>query len=169
MDRADEKVTHLIEFANHQQLDPVASPQSEIDLMKERQKQAEARQTKALAMHLAGIPLREIAEQLGIHSRQVTNLIDEVEPAPRTLKKLRAVENARLDAAQAAIWPRVMIGDDDAIKTFLMISRQRAKLNGLNEATKLDISMGVRTEMETALSNLQELVLGEVISSDDGR
>jgi len=45
---------------------------------------------------------------------------------------MRALENALLDPAQAAIWSNVQAGDYRAVMVFLQISQRRAPLNGLD-------------------------------------
>lgn len=78
--------------------------------------------------------------------------------------ELQRVENARLDRAQAAIWAKVVGGDITAVHAFLRISERRARLNGLDAPTTVNLDRGVRVEMEAALAEL-ETVLGEVIAS----
>jgi hypothetical protein len=85
----------------------------------------------------------------------------------RAVDEMRELENARLDRAQTAIWTKVLNGDLKALDAFLKISQRRARLNGLDAPTKIDLKIGIRAEMEAALSELENVVLGEVISRSD--
>jgi len=69
---------------------------------------------------------------------------------------MRALENARLDRAQAAIWSNVLAGDYRAVMVFLQISQRRAKLNGLDSPAPVVLSSNVRGDMERALADLQQ-------------
>ena len=84
------------------------------------------------------------------------------------VEEMRELENQRLDRAQAAIWPRVLRGEDKAVSLYLQISDRRAKLNGLNEPTRIDLSMSVKHEMVQALEELETMVLGEIESTPVG-
>jgi hypothetical protein len=79
---------------------------------------------------------------------------------------MRALENARLDRAQTAIWSKVIAGDLASIDVFLRISQRRAKMNGLDEPTRVNLSINVRQEMEQALNQLESVVLGEATVVD---
>jgi len=86
----------------------------------------------------------------------------------RGVDELRSVENARLDRAQAAIWTAVLQGDLKAIDTFLKISARRARLNGLDAPTQINLKVSVRAEMEAALNELEQVVLrGELVAKSD--
>ena len=127
------------------------------------------RKLEAASLRLAGFSHTMIATRLGISAQSVRELLRKVDEEPEQvdIPGLRALENDRLDRAQAAIWTRVLAGDDKAIATFLAISTRRARLNGMDEAVRIDLSIGVRQEMEAALANLQDVVLGQVISTHD--
>ena len=116
-------------------------------------------------MRMAGISLENIANHLDVSEARVRVLIENLlaEAENRSAGEMRAIENARLDRAQAAIWSEVIRGDLKAINTFLRISDQRARMNGLNAPTQVDLSVNVRQEMEAALSELETMLEGEVI------
>jgi hypothetical protein len=78
-------------------------------------------------------------------------------------EQMRAVENARLDRAQAAIWAKVLAGDINAGRLFLAISARRSAMNGLDAPKRFELSANVRVEMEQALADLHQVVLGEVV------
>lgn len=124
-----------------------------------------SRRIEALSLRMAGLSVEQIAERQQVTIHEVISLLKSTEghDSSETLEDMRKVENARLDRAQAAIWPRVLEGDEKAIATFLNISTRRAKLNGLDAATKIDMSVSVRNEMERALAQLETVVLGHPI------
>jgi hypothetical protein len=100
---------------------------------------------------------------MGIEPDSVRHLINRTLATAenRAVEEMRELENARLDRAQVAIWPNVLVGDYRAVMVFLQISQRRAKLNGLDAPASVVISPDVRGEMERALSDLQQ-VLGMV-------
>lgn len=126
------------------------------------------RRVEAMTLRLAGLSYGQIAERMEISTSGAYDMVKRsfqtVEAA--NVDEMRELENHRLDRAQAAIWPKVLKGDEKSIGTFLNISGHRARINGLNSPTKVDISMGVRTEMETALNNLEEMVLEAEVIED---
>src|SRR5215211_5627031 len=130
-----------------------------------RRKRQRARRVEALSLKLAGISTAQIAERMGIKPDTVRKLINRTLQTAenRAVEEMRELENARLDRAQAAIWSQVLAGDVRAVIAFLQISARRAKLNGLDSRTKIDISSDVHSAMERALADLQQLVLaGEI-------
>jgi DNA-binding CsgD family transcriptional regulator len=130
-----------------------------------RRIQEKARRIEALSMKLAGFSYEQISDRLEITESSVKDLIS------RTLSRaesqgatgLREIENARLDRAQAAVWTKVLEGDLHAVDVFLRISARRAKMNGFDAPTQINLSVNVKQEMEQALAALESVVLGEVI------
>ena len=126
-----------------------------------------ARDVRAVQARLGGHSWSTIAEQCGYGTandamRAVNRALTRHESTQ--VETLRAQENARLDRAQAAIWGDVLKGDLAAVNAFLRISARRAKMNGLDAPTQVNVSAQTREEMETALQALSLIVLGE-----DGR
>ena len=85
-------------------------------------------------MRLAGIGYARIAEALGYVSpcvpfRAVRAALAQGEDESAAL--LRAVELARLDALQLALWPRVTRGHLRSVDGVLAIMKRRARLLGL--------------------------------------
>lgn len=126
------------------------------------------RRVEAMSLRMAGLTYQQIGDRLGITLegayKMVKRSFNTVESD--TVEEMRELENDRLDRAQAAIWPKVLKGDEKAIGTFLRISSQRSRINGLDSPTKIDISVGVRNEMETALNQLEELVMEAEVVED---
>lgn len=131
--------------------------------------QKAARRIDALNLRIAGFTYDEISKRLGLHSSTVANMLKGIlsNPEQTSVRELRDVENARLDKAQSAIWTKVLRGDLHATDTYLRLSARRAAMNGLDAPKAINISTGVQVEMETALQELQNVVLGEVVSSSD--
>jgi len=133
-----------------------------------RQRALENRREQAFSLFLAGLSLSQIAPRLGITVRGVEELLSRslTSRTSRSAEKYRVLENARLDRAQAAIWPKVLEGDTKAVDTFLRISQRRARLNGLDAPLDISVSVNVRHEMQAALAELERVVLGQVIPGE---
>ena len=126
-----------------------------------------ARRAQAVSLRLAGMTYEQIGERLEVSPSKAQGLVSRaLQRAERgPVDQMRELENQRLDRAQAAIWPRVLRGEDKAVSLYLQISDRRAKLNGLNEPTRIDLSMSVKHEMVQALEELETMVLGEIEST----
>jgi hypothetical protein len=124
-----------------------------------------ARRAEAVALRVAGMTFAQIGEKLGISKQAATDLVRVAlsRAEALTVDELRSQENLRLDRAQASIWAAVLSGDLAAVNTFLNISARRARLNGLDAPTKINLSVSVKQEMETALRELEAVVLADVI------
>jgi len=132
-----------------------------------------ARRVEILSLRLAGFSVEQIATRVDLTDATVHLIISDTlsNTTNRQVAELRALENDRLDRAQAAIWTAVLEGNLKAIDTFLKLSTQRSKINGLYAATKIDLSVGIRHEMESALVDLEklmqtqanEIIRGEVV------
>lgn len=141
-----------------------------------RRKREKTRRAEALALKLAGLTYAQIGDRLQISERGAHDLVQRtIERAEnRAAAQERALENLRLDRAQMAIWPQVVAGDLKAVDTYLRLSARRAKLNGLDVPVDVHLSISVRQEMESALAQLEQVVLGgpdtvmgEVIEAHD--
>jgi predicted DNA-binding protein (UPF0251 family) len=138
------------------------------DLTVARRKREHTRRLEALSLRLAGLNYGQIAERMDLSEEAVRQMITRTlqRAENRLVEEEREIEGARLDRAQAAIWPDVLAGDHKAIDVYLRISARRAKLFGMDAPTKIDLSVSVRQEMEAALVNLERVVLGEVVITD---
>lgn len=131
-----------------------------------RRDKAQAKRVQALNLRLAGLTYAQIAERLAISEGWARTLVhNSLERAEEEgVETLRNIENERLDIAQRNIWGAVLQGDPEAIKSFLAIHDRRARINGLNAPTRIDMSVTMRREVEEALEGLERLVLeGEVV------
>ena len=131
---------------------------------------------RVLRRRMAGASVTDIAREFGLPDDQVWRMIrDNLTPPADShgVEVLRALESARYDAAQAAIWSDVVAGDSDAITVFLRISSARRRLLGLDKPARVEVAVGVRAEADAALTELAQLVSsltipGEVINRGAG-
>lgn len=107
------------------------------------QKKADAleRSKRALELALEGKRPAEIAEVVGGTRTGVYRLINRAfaeiirEPAEHLL----ALEVARIDAAWAANWPKVLEGHVPAILAAVRLSQHRCKLLGIRKPVEVDL------------------------------
>lgn len=100
------------------------------------------RHIQALALRKQGQTYRDIGAALGIdHStavRDVQLALTELNgQLTAEAQSLRAMEAARLDALQAAIWPQAEAGNLRAIDRVIAIMERRARLLGLDASAAL--------------------------------
>ena len=128
-----------------------------------------ARRAEAVTLAMAGLTYEKIGEELGISTSAAWHLVNRTIAETRNyaVDHLRLLENARLDRALTAIWNKVLEGDPAAVSSFLRISERRAKLNGLDAPTKVQMSVSVRQEMEERLAELQQVIDAEVVDEED--
>jgi DNA-binding CsgD family transcriptional regulator len=133
-----------------------------------------ARRAEALTLRMAGLSDEQIAERMNMTESGARQLIERTltRAVNQSVAQDRQLENLRLDRAQAAIWPDVLKGDLKAINTYLKISSERSKLNGLYAPTKIDLGVSIRSEMERALADLEQhveeiIVDAEVVEDED--
>lgn len=126
-----------------------------------------ARRVEALSLRLAGLSFEQIGKRLGISSDGAEEMIHRSlsRAENRQVEAMRELEGQRLDRVQAAIWTEALNGDLKAVSAFLRLSERRARLYGLDAPTKIDLAVNVRQEMEQALTELEAVVLGEVVES----
>jgi hypothetical protein len=108
------------------------------------------RRIQALAYRKGGASYRAIAENLGVdvHTawEYVAAGLAELAAEQRAeAAELRALEAARLDDLQRAVWPRAIMGSLEAVKVALRILERRARLLGL------DLQPGELLPGETAI------------------
>lgn len=137
-----------------------AQPESSVKVSPRVSDEVEqARRTEALTLRLAGLTMDQIADRLGIGATSVYEMINRSlnQAENQNVEQMRSLENERLDRAQVAIWQQVLNGDLSAVQTFLRISQQRSKMNGLDAPKKVDVNVGIRNEMQRALDELESV------------
>ncbi len=100
---------------------------------------ASARRTRAIELKLQGLTHQQIADDLGYANKgTVYRLIQEAQAARLgdTADEHRQVEMARLDALQAALWPRAVTGDVAAVEGVRKLIDSRCRLLGLAGARR---------------------------------
>lgn len=96
--------------------------------------QSKLKRARAVELVAAGKSYDEVAEAVGYSHRgsahrAVFKALSEREVAG--VEELRAVEVARLDALQEALWDQAMAGDASAASAILRVIEQRSRLLGL--------------------------------------
>ncbi len=120
-----------------------------------------AREAQLVTMKLSGMTYEQIAERTGYSTgaaarRVVVKALSTVRD--QAVADLRMVENARLERANVALWPKVIQGDVDAVHAWVKVSQARRQLNGLDAPQQVHISTGATSELEDALAELRLLV-----------
>lgn len=116
-----------------------------------RQQLAVERAVRALELRKAGFSYPAIAAELGYRSN--SGAVMAVQRALRRMLQepadaVRTMELSRLDTLQAALWPRCLEGDGNAVDRVLRIMVRRADLLGLDAPAKIDIGVYVRRMAE---------------------
>jgi hypothetical protein len=119
-----------------------------------------AKRVEILALRLAGFAVPQIADRMDLSASEVSTIVESTLEGTknRAVAEMRELENQRLDRAQSAIWSEVVKGNVQAINTFLRISQQRSKINGIYAPKKIEMNVGIRHEMEAALADLEVLM-----------
>lgn len=98
---------------------------------------ATEKKVAALKLRAKGNSRDEIAAELDVHPvtawRYIRDAIAELPREPA--EEVKALELERLDAMQAALWPKALRGNVTAIDRVLKIMERRAKYLGLDEQT----------------------------------
>lgn len=116
----------------------------------QREAQRRERQTKNLRMRLEGHDFQTIADQCGYGSKQSAcedyhRALDAVAVEnEQTVETARRVELARLDLLQTIAWSKTRSDDPNvalkAVETVLKISAHRARMTGLDQPVRHEIS-----------------------------
>ena len=106
---------------------------------------AAERTQKAVALRKAGRTYDQIRKALGISKGAAVKavqrgLAEMREETSKDAKDLQAMEAARLDEAQAAIWTKVLQGDLAAVDRFTRLSQRRAALLGLDAPQRAEVT-----------------------------
>ncbi len=96
---------------------------------------------QAMGLRMAGATLQDIADTLGLKSRQhvhqlISNALDGLEKeCGQTADQLRRLQEERLDAMRLALWKQR--GNPRVADTLLRIEQRLAALRGLDAPTKI--------------------------------
>ena len=130
----------------------------------------EARRYIIAKRRLQGRTYQDIAGELDL---PVSLIRREAKPALESLcetslaeaSQQRCIEAARIDAAQAAIWPSVEAGSLDAVDRFVKLSTRRCALLGLDAPTKHEVSGEVRYVLQNIKDRLT-MAMAEVCTEE---
>lgn len=104
------------------------------------------RDRDAMAMRAAGKQYHEIAEALGMANKSVAykavvRVLDQWQcETVESADMVRSIELQRCDDMLAALWPKALEGDPQAIDRIIKIMDRRARFLGLDATTKTDIT-----------------------------
>jgi len=124
----------------------------------------------AANLRLMGLPWQRVADEAGYASRGAafTSVMGYLRrQADESVAELREQESARLDRAAAAIYNKVLQGDARAQDTWLRNRASYRLLNGLNAPVQVALSSGAQAAMYDALSEVEALVMGQVLDRKD--
>lgn len=134
-----------------------------------------ARRAECFKMRMQGHTFPEIAEALGYNSKQSAwsdyqaALRDARDDYTDDLEELRAFELARLDAIAARAWQYDAAMDIKALDVLLKVSDRRARLLGLDQPVKHELSMSL---LDAEIARLDAVIAdarknGEDTTADD--
>ena len=96
------------------------------------------RNRSALALRIEGLTYRQIADRLGVAPSRAHELVKreaaETLPDDDAVAEWRALQVARLEALNAAVWDRALTGDIPSVLTALRIMSAQSRLLGLDRA-----------------------------------
>ncbi|WP_329368761.1 hypothetical protein OG896_24635 [Streptomyces sp. NBC_00669] len=108
-------------------------------------KSASARRRQALSLRLAGVDLATIADKVGYADGSAAKtaidraLQDSIARDEASIDDLRRTALLRYDRLQTAFWGPAMKGDIKAAKIVLDVMAQRARLQGTDAPTKINL------------------------------
>ena len=117
---------------------------------------AAERRARALQLRKEGANFDQIAEELGMSRsaahKTVQRAIAELATLAETeVAEIRALESARLDELQHAVWPQAVAGDLPALDRVIRIMERRARLLGLDAPAKIASTNPEGTEDRAAV------------------
>ena len=124
-----------------------------------------SRRKRAMDMRLSGMSFQQIGDHLGMTKQGAWEMIGRAlasEPS-RQANEMRLEENLKLDRMESRLAAKVLDGDLRAILANLKIMERRARMNGLDLAADVSVSVSVRQDLDVALKQLEEVIKGEVI------
>lgn len=152
---------------------PGTRPETRLEIVRQELKalEAEDRQWKALRLRLEGQTLREIAKRLGYsgpsEAHEVIRRARQLLPREDVVEA-RTLLAERLESATAAVMPRALTGDLQAIMTLVKLCGRMARLLGLdrNADSPIDVPVG-RLRLGRPAGDQQTRSAIEPIGSDE--
>ena len=127
-----------------------------------RQILAIEREQRAVELRIAGKSFAEIASDLGVTKQAVSKSLDRAIAHSfdsEERQKLRSVQLLRLERLHAAVWPKALEGESDAISSVLKVMERLAKLCGLDQPTATRIFIG-DSDIDDAINRKLAIVAG---------
>lgn len=134
---------------------------------KARQAAAAEKRSKATALRIAGMDWEAIADRVGYASRGAAyTAVNEALKANLAeqqvqVEELRALTVMRYDRLQAAYWREALSGDRKAADVVLKCLTGRAKIEGVEAPTRINV------EAETLGNEILALMVGESTPSTE--
>ena len=117
------------------------------------------RDVECVRRRASGLGFQQIAEQLGYYdaSHARRRFLSAMAAIPAdTIEQARQLENERYDAMLAAIWPKVLRGDNWSIDRACRISELRQKLLGLPRAVPQEVTVINESAIDAEIRRLTE-------------
>jgi hypothetical protein len=136
----------------------------------EEQKATLARRAECFKMRMQGHTFPAIAQALGYNSKQAAwsdyqaALRDARAEYTDDLEELRAFELVRLDAIAARAWEHDVTGDIKALDVLLKVSDRRARLLGLDQPVKHELSMSL---LDAEIARLDGIIAAARAAGED--
>lgn len=110
-----------------------------------REQQIVERRSAAAKLRIRGRSIRAIADELGcsvgtVHSDLDAEFTRTLDESRQRIERSRELSLRRLDAATEGIWPKVEKGNPEATRALVRLEERRAKLEGHDVSTKLELS-----------------------------
>lgn len=114
------------------------------------------REAQAVKLRRGGLTFDQIAAEIGCSKGTAYTLWKKANARiiVEDVEEIRKLEGERLDAAQAAIWAKVMRGEAQAVSGLLRIMERRSKLFGLDSPVRVQAEV---TQVESG-ANIDEEV-----------
>jgi AcrR family transcriptional regulator len=123
----------------------------------------ERRRADVTRLRLSGWSMRDIAAHLGvslgtIHGDLTAVFERTADRADDHVRRERETSLARIDAMTKGLWPKASTGDHEAVNSVRKLEERRAKLEGLDAASRHEVSGpdGAPVELVAPKSNLAE-------------
>lgn len=106
-----------------------------------------------LARRLAGEETEDIAEDLALPPGQVRSIIDEaLEARAEPIEGVRTIELGRLETLAAKFYEKASAGDTRALAAYVKVHDRIAKIAGLHQPTRVQVSHSVDSMIDAAVS-----------------
>jgi len=128
------------------------------------------RENEIVKLRRGGLTWHDIGQRVGLTA---SGSADAFQRAQRRIiredvEQLRAIENDRIDTAQAAIWAKVLQADLNAVNTLIRLLDRRAKLNGLDQPTRIQAEV-ITYDANSIEAELARIYAATLTSATDSK